>query len=460
MRLKTLPIADCRLPIAASKALSSADYKVPPLTVLKSAIGNWQLAIVLLLVVVTMSCSKDQQQSSRKQLTVAAMAGPEGEALKQAALDYEAQTGVHLSITEFPYANLFDKEMIDLSARTGAYDLIMLDDPWFPIFASKQFLTELTPLLQKRGQNGPDSDFVETSIALCRHPYQTGSLYALPYVGNSQLFFYRKDLFEKHSLKPPATWDDVLAAAKTIQEKETGSGMYGYVMRAAQGNAAVADFMPIFWAYGGEMFDSSGKPTVNTPEGIAALDFMVQMGKYSPPGYPSFNAEEVGAHLLQGTAAMAINWPVWITKFDDPSKSKVIGKIEFATLPSGRKPGQAEIGNWLIAIPRASPNTEAAMDFLVWATTAEQMKRSALRGNPPTRKSLFGDPELVAKFPAYPAQMRSLETSRPRPRTPQWNEIENVFGIFLSKANSGELSPAEAMNQANAEIEKIVQRGQ
>src|SRR5687767_9048520 len=416
------------------------------------------LTLLLLLLVVTISCSKDPQQASRKQLTVAAMAGPEGEALKQAALDYEAQTGVHLSITEFPYANLFDKEMIDLNARTGAYDLIMLDDPWFPIFASKQFLTELTPLLQKRSQNGPDSDFVETSIALCRHPYQTGSLYALPYVGNSQLFFYRKDLFEKHSLNAPATWDDVLAAAKTIQEKESASGMYGYVMRAAQGNAAVADFMPIFWAFGGEMFDAAGKPTVNSPEGIAALEFMLQLGKYSPPGYASFNADEVGAHLLQGTAAMSINWPAWISKFDDPARSKVIGKVEFTTLPGARKSGQAEIGNWLIAIPRDSQNAEAAMDFLVWATSAEQMKLSALRGNPPTRKSLFHDAELLAKYPAYPAQQRSLETSRPRPRTPQWNEIENAFGIFLSKANSGELSPADAMNQANAEIEKILQR--
>jgi multiple sugar transport system substrate-binding protein len=418
------------------------------------------ILMTLLLLLVITSCSKDQPQSSRKELTVAAISGVEGEALKQAALDYEAQTGVHITVTEFPYANLFDKEMIDLNARTGAYDLIMLDDPWFPTFATKQFLTELTPLLQKRGQNGPDSDFIEASIAVCRHPYQTGSLYALPYVGNSQLFFYRKDLFEKHSLKPPATWDDVLAAAKTIQEKESGSGMYGYVMRAAQGNAAVADFMPIFWAFGGEMFDASGQPAVNTAEGIAALEFMRELGKYSPPGYASFNADEVGAHLLQGTAAMSINWPAWISKFDDPTKSKVIGKIEFATLPSGRKQGQAEIGNWLIAIPRAARNVDAAMDFLVWATTAEQMKRSALRGNPPTRKSLFLDAELLAKYPAYPAQMRSLETSRPRPRTPQWNEIENVFGIFLSKANSGALSPAEAMNQANAEIEKIVQRGQ
>jgi hypothetical protein len=54
--------------------------------------------------------------------------------------------------------------------------------------------------------------------------------------------------------------------------------------------------------------------------------------------------------------------------------------------------------------------------------------------------------------------LRSLETSRPRPRTPQWNEIENALGIFISKANSGALSPRDAMNQANAEIEKIIQR--
>jgi multiple sugar transport system substrate-binding protein len=401
---------------------------------------------------------------NKNQLTLAVVSGVEGDALKQAALDYEAQTGVHINIAEFPYANLFEKELIDLNARTGAYDLIMLDDPWFPRFATKEFLSDLSPLLQRRGLSGPDQDFIETSIALCRHPYKTGTLHAIPYVGNSQLFFYRKDLFEKHGLKGPLQWTDVLTAAKTIQENEpagaNGNKVHGYVMRAAQGNAAVADFMPIFWAFGGEMFDASGKASVNTPEGIAALKFMLELGKYSPPGYASFNADDVGAHLLQGTAAMSINWPAWIPKFSDPAKSKVIGNMTFTTLPGAQKAGQAEIGNWLIAIPRDSQNAEAAMDFLLWATTFAQMKKSAERGNPPTRKSLFTDPELVAKYPSYPAQLKSLETSRPRPRTPQWNEIENAFGIFLSKANSGELSAEEAMNQANAEIDKILQRGQ
>lgn len=98
----------------------------------------------------------EEQWSNNKSLTLAVNSGVEGDALKQAALDYEAQTGVHINIAEFPYANLFVKELIDLNARNGAYDLIMLDDPWFPKFASQQLLTELTPLLKDRGLTGPN----------------------------------------------------------------------------------------------------------------------------------------------------------------------------------------------------------------------------------------------------------------------------------------------------------------
>ncbi len=426
-------------------------------------LSRFRIFLVTLFFILATLAGCRSDTSGGKQLTLAVNSGVEGDALKAAARDYEAQTGVHINIAEFPYANLFEKELVDLNAHTGAYDLIMLDDPWFPRFASLEVLTDLKPLYERRGLKGADEDFVPASIALCKHPYETGALYALPYVGNSQLFFYRKDILEKYNLKEPTTWDAVLEAARTISEREQAGAsgnerMYGYVMRAAQGNAVVADFMPIFWAFGAEMFDAGGRPTVNSPEGVAALRFMLELGKYSPPGYQGFNADEVSAHLLQGTAAMSINWPAWISAFSDPAKSKVTGRMEFAVLPGARQPGRAEIGNWLISIPRDAANKEAAFDFLVWATSPEQMKRSAMRGNPPTRRSLFKDTELIARFPSYPAQLNSLETSRPRPRTPLWNEIENTFGIFLSKANSGELSPEDAMNQANAEITRIVER--
>ena len=102
-----------------------------------------------------------------KQLSLAVNSGVEGDALKAAARDYEALRGVKINIAEFPYANLFEKELVDLVNRTGAYDLIMLDDPWFPRFASGQgLLTELGPLYEARGLAGPEEDFVKTSLAL------------------------------------------------------------------------------------------------------------------------------------------------------------------------------------------------------------------------------------------------------------------------------------------------------
>lgn len=387
--------------------------------------------------------------------TVAVNAGVEGDALKAAARDYAAaHSGLTLEIVELPYANLFEKELLDVTFSTGAYDLIMLDDPWFPRLAENGKLRPLEPMFRARSLTGPDDDFIPACLRLCREPYGAGTLYALPYVGNAQLFFYRADLFAERGWPPPRTWDDVLNAARVF----SGAGTYGYVMRAAQGNAVVTDFLPLFWAFGAEMFGPDGRPALESAESVAALKFMLELGRYAPPGYSSFNADEVAAHLLQGTAVMSINWPSWIPAMDDERKSRVVGKIGFAPMPSAKRPGQAEIGNWLLAIPRGARNPDRAFDFMLWATAPSQMRQAAFRGSPPTRFSVFRDQELVARHRAYPVQLTSLAESRPRPRTPYWNEIENALGIYLSQANSGKITPEEAMRLAARDIASIQER--
>jgi len=399
-------------------------------------------SLLVCLVALLAACSRPD---SEKVLTIAVNAGVEGSALKAAAHEWGELRNTRIEVVELPYANLFEKESLDLQSRTGAYDVIMLDDPWFPKLSADGGLTPLP--------RAPDADFLASTLAVCR---QSGTYYALPYVGNSQLFFYRKDLFDKYKLGPPDRWEKILTDAKAIGE---GEKMFGYVMRAAPGNSAVTDFMPLLWAFGADIFDAQGKPNLASPEAIEALRFMVELGKYSPPGYAGFNAAEVSAQLLQGTAAMSINWPAWIAAMDDPSKSKVVGKIEFAPMPSARLAGVAELGAWLLAIPAGSAHRDAALDFISWATDPVQMTQAAMRGNPPTRRSVFQSGDLIRKFRAFPAQLAALESARPRPRTTQWNEIENAFGVSLSEANSGAATPEAAMQQANREIAAILERG-
>ena len=56
------------------------------------------LTVLVLVLLVASACNK----SNSKQLTLAVVEGVEGEALKQAALDYEKQTGTHINIAQFP----------------------------------------------------------------------------------------------------------------------------------------------------------------------------------------------------------------------------------------------------------------------------------------------------------------------------------------------------------------------
>jgi len=414
---------------------------------------RWLLVLSLFLLAI--GCSRGSRPAGPR-LVVAINAGVEGEALKTAAAEYQTASGVRMEVVELPYSSLFEKEMLDLASRTGAYDVIMMDDPWFPRLASDEKLTSLLPLYEKAGSAGPDADFIASALALCRQPYPDGRLYALPYVGNANFFFYRKDLFDRYGLAEPQTWDDVLRAARVIRSRERN--VYGYVMRAAPGNAVVADFMPVLWAFGGELLSPTGEPELNTPEAAAALSFMIELGKLSPPGYVSFNADEVNAYLLQGRAGMCINWPAWLPAMDDPDRSRVIHRIAYAPMPGERVEGRSALGNWLLAIPAGSKNPEAAFAFIQWATQPAQMRRAAEQGNPPTRRSVFGDSDLVRRFRAFPVQLQALEKGRPRPRDPDWNEIENVFGIYVSKANSGSISVPEALARAQAEIAAIHRR--
>ena len=97
------------------------------------------------------------------------------------------------------------------------------------------------------------------------------------------------------------------------------------------------------------------------------------------------------------TSRATINWPAFVPAFEDPKQSKIVGKVAYSAIPDGTANGSSEIGHWIAAIPAGSKNKELAFDFIHWATSAEQQKGYSLDlGAPPTRKSVFTDPELTA----------------------------------------------------------------
>jgi multiple sugar transport system substrate-binding protein len=391
-------------------------------------------------------------------LTILVPSGSEGDGLRAAAADYAKMKGSKVEIVQAPYANVFEQGANAGANKTGIFDIILMDDPWIPFFAENGHLENLTSYFNALGTSGPDNDFLAKSLAVCRNPYNTGPFVCLPYVGNAQMFFYDPAKFAEQGIAgAPKTWDDVLKAASAMTA--AGGGRYfGYVFRGGQGNPVVADFMPIFWSYGADLFNADrSKVTIDTPEGAAAMKMFMALRDISPKGVESYGANETGQALATGTAASSINWPNWVATFEDPSQSRMVGKLAYSSIPSGTHAGSSEIGHWTMGIMSASKNKQEAFDFMVWATSPEQIKISATRGNPPVRFSAFTDPELTSqeKFRHFPILMEAINFSTPRPRHPKWPEIENALGIELSKAVAGTISPEEALKNAQAAVENI-----
>jgi multiple sugar transport system substrate-binding protein len=391
--------------------------------------------------------------------TIAVPSGSEGDGLRAAAADYAKMKNIKIEVVQAPYSNLFEKAATAGQTKSGAFDIILMDDPWIPFFAENGHLEELTSYFNAMGTGGPDSDFLAKSLAVCRNPYNTGPFVCLPYVGNAQMFFYDGQKFADQGLpNGPKTWDDVIKAASAITAAGRGR-TFGYVFRGGEGNPVVADFMPIFWSYGAHMFNADrSKVTIDTPEGAAAMKTFMALKATAPKGVESYQADEVGRALAAGTAASSINWPNWVATFEDPSQSKMVGKISYSAIPSGTHAGSSEIGHWTMGLMSASQHKQEAFDFMVWATSPEQIKISAERGNPPVRFSVFTDPELTSQkqFRHFPTLMEAINFSTPRPRHPKWPEIENAFGIELSKAVAGTQSPEDALKNAQSKVEAIV----
>lgn len=145
-------------------------YKQTRNNVILSKLIRWMTLIVPILVVILIfGCT--QQGSSGKPLKIAINAGPEGDAIKQ--LVANGYPKGKIEIIELPYQSLREQLITVLKEKQSSFDIVMVDDPWFPQLAPN--LRELRGVPQSL-----ISDIVPACLKLGLDPYPNGKLRALP----------------------------------------------------------------------------------------------------------------------------------------------------------------------------------------------------------------------------------------------------------------------------------------
>src|SRR5690606_11346687 len=83
---------------------------------------------------------------------------------------------------------------------------------------------------------------------------------------------------------PPTTWDEYLEDVRTITENEGANGVYGAAVFGQKSPLILgASFANRLAGFGGTFVDDDGKPTINSPEAVAAAQALVDVNEYAFP---------------------------------------------------------------------------------------------------------------------------------------------------------------------------------
>lgn len=288
----------------------------------------------------------------------------------------------------------------DISTNSGQFDIMTIGLMEAPMWGERKWLHPM--------ENFPASYQYEDLIDSVRDGLSFGGKqYALPFYAESQMLFYRRDVFEKAGITMPEspTWDDVERMAAQLHDP--ANGFYGITMRGKPGwGESGGQITPMAYSYGARWFDMDWKPQFDTPafkETLTKYTGIVK--KYCPPGSTSNGFNECLMVFASGKAAMWSDATIAAAFMADPDQSSVIGKVGYARQPYGKfEKGSHYLWSWALAIPASSKNRDAAQKFIMWATSPEYIELVAsTRGweqvPAGTRKSLYKNPKYLEAAP-------------------------------------------------------------
>lgn len=285
--------------------------------------------------------------------------------------DFEAATGATVNVTVVPYDQVQAKATLDVQSGANVIDVI---DYWYPTvsaLASQGIIEDLTDYIESNPDIDP-SDFIPNLYDI--YTSYEGRRYGIPYDGDTHVLFYNKEILERNSVEPPASWEEFLTAAKTITEAESANGIYGAGLCAFQAPIIIgSSYANRLAGYGGQFLDAEGKPALNSEAAVQAAQAMLDVAPYSLPTPLETAFDQALPAFLNGQIAMLDFWTDLGVRAEDP-ESKVKGKWGVVQNPYGGSNDQhvaALNAGFCFSVSTGSQNKDIALEFVKFATSKQ-----------------------------------------------------------------------------------------
>ena len=400
---------------------------------------------------------------------------PPAQALEDFAnAEYTKQRpNVTVKVNTVPNPNWHDAIFTQFAAKKTDFDIPILDSQHIGEAVTNGNILDLTDFVKEN----IDTDAYDPYLLAAYGQYpqaETGQrdpdakMYGLPLLGDTWTMVWRKDLMGD---TPPATWDDLIAAAKKCEDENPG--MSGLAFHQANGSdAAAVTYNTVNGVYGGQLWNADDRKiegVINDDAGRKAMDVLVnQMKPLAPKGSGNWFIDEVNAAISQGKVCVGFNWIAAIGGLVDPKQSTlgktpeaIEKKLGFAALPS-QDSDVVPLGGMGMHVSKYAPAEDQAeaLNFIKWFEQPEIQKKWAAAGGVPSRKDALASPEFLEANPWNKVYAESVPRLRDMWNVPEYAKLINIENTNVNAALNGAKDPQSALDDIAAEQQKVLDASQ
>jgi multiple sugar transport system substrate-binding protein len=372
----------------------------------------------------------------------------------------QANPNIDVELDFVAYEALHDKIVTAATSKAGTYDVILMDCIWPAEFAAAEFILDVTDRIPEDVKQDIWPGAMESVT------YQ-GKLYGMPWLNDVLYMYYNEEMLKEAGFDaPPKTWEELREMAMAAKEK--GLVEYPFIEYFQQDEGLTIAFAYYLFAFGGKFFNEDNTPAFNSPEGLAALQFMVDGmndGLYNPASLES-TYEEVRRAFSQGNSLFSINWAYQLNLANDPAESQIPGSAIVTLMPGQADPSATINGGMGLAVMADSEHPEEAWNYIQYLSSKDVQKRYSQNALP-IWISLFEDPELQEMQPEVAKEQNFIEVSkeqykylRNRPLVPFYSETSEIVAREVQAALTGNKTAEQALADAETAVLEARERFQ
>lgn len=376
--------------------------------------------------------------------------------IEQLCADFnESQDKYEVVHVNYPWGDVWTKALAATAAGNPP-DVIIQDIRTVTHRAEAKQATDLTDLIAKEEPGFTDQFYPQLMEAMT----YDGGTYGIPYVTDTRILYYDKDAFTEAGLDPeapPQTWAELVEYARKLDVKND-SGSYerlGFYPGTLEWNA---------WAYsadGKDYTDTEGNVYVNTPEKVKMFegiynDFYEYYGKKELDSFSAEFGNGMTNPFVAGKVAMWVNTPTEFTKVRDYAPDKNYG---VALLPALEEGGEHYSwgGGFSVEIPYGAKDVDGSWEFVKFITSKEsQVYWASQVYDTIANIEASQDPSLM-EIPVFKMALEAMPTTVVTLDRLTAPGASDMVLPYLDEIILGNKTPQDALDEAQAQIEQLVQ---